>query len=151
MRMGIFDEITVQMKDALRAQETARLTTLRSIRASFLNEMKKDNAASLTDETCVDLLRRLEKQRKESIEAFEAVGRTEQAAAETAELAVIRQFLPSLADEETTRRWVKEVIAATGASGGKDVGRVMGAVMKAHRGEVDGTLARQVAAELLGD
>jgi uncharacterized protein YqeY len=150
MRMGIFDEITVQMKDALRAQETARLTTLRSIRASFLNEMKKDNAASLTDETCVDLLRRLEKQRKESIEAFEAAGRTEQAAAETAELAVIRQFLPSLADEETTRRWVKEVIAATGASGAKDVGRVMGAVMKAHRGEVDGTLARQVAAELLG-
>lgn len=148
--MGIFDEITVQMKDALRAQETARLTTLRSIRASFLNEMKKDNAASLTDETCVDLLRRLEKQRKESIEAFEAAGRTEQAAAETAELVVIRQFLPSLADEETTRRWVKEVIAATGASGAKDVGRVMGAVMKAHRGEVDGTLARQVAAELLG-
>lgn len=148
--MGIFDEITTQMKDALRAKQTARLTTLRSIRASFLNEMKKDNATTLTDETCIDLLRRLEKQRKESIDAFEGAGRTEQAAAETEELAVIRQFLPSLADEDTTRSWVSEAIAATGATEAKDVGRVMGAVMKAHRGEVDGTLARTLASELLG-
>jgi uncharacterized protein YqeY len=63
---------------------------------------------------------------------------------------VIQGFLPSLADEATTRRFVEEAIAASGASKPGDVGRVMGALMKAHKGEVDGTLARRLATELLG-
>jgi len=148
--MGIFDEITAQMKEAMRARHTARLSALRNIRAAFLNEMKKDNSPALADETCVDLLRRLEKQRKESIDAFTAAGRADQVATESEDLAVIREFLPALADEETTRRWVKDAIDVTGAKDGKDIGRVMGAVMKSHKGEVDGTLARTAAAELLG-
>lgn len=147
--MSIFDTVTTGMKDAMKAKDAPRLAALRNIRAAFLTEMKKDNAESLDDETCVALLRRLEKQRRESIEAFEKGGRTEQAAAEKAELAVIGEFLPSLAGEETTRAWVREAIAASGASAAGDVGRVMGALMKAHQGEVDGKLARTIAAELL--
>lgn len=147
--MSIFDDVSTGMKDALRAKDTARLTALRGIRAAFLNEMKTDNAKSLSDEVCVKILRKLEKQRKESIEAFEAGGRAERAAAETAELEVIQGFLPSLADEATTRAWVDEAIAATGASAPKDMGRVMGAVMKAHGGDVDGNLVREIATERL--
>jgi uncharacterized protein len=147
--MSIFDTVNKQMKDAMKAKDAARLGALRGIRAAFLNEMKKDNSDTLSDETCVALLRRLEKQRRESIEAFEGAGRAEQAAAEKAELAVIGEFLPSLADEATTRNWVREAIAASGASAPGDVGRVMGAVMKAHQGDVDGKLARTIAAELL--
>ena len=147
--MPIFDTITAQMKDAMKAKEAARLAALRAIRAAFLTEMKKDNSDSVPDETCVGLLRRLEKQRRESIDAFEKAGRDEQAAAEKAELAVIGEFLPSLADEATTRAWVKEAIEASGASAAGDVGRVMGAVMKAHKGDVDGNLARSIAGELL--
>jgi len=148
--MPIFDDVSSLIKDALRAKDQPRLAALRGIRAAFLNELKKDNSTELSDAQCVPLLRRLEKQRKESIEAFDAGGRPEQADAERAELAVIGEFLPSLADEETTRRWVQECVEETGASAPGDVGRVMGALMKAHKGEVDGTLAKRLAAELLG-
>ena len=148
--MSIYDTIQAQMKAAMLAKDAARLSALRNIRAAFLTEMKKSNAKELPDETCVDLLRRLEKQRKESIEAFEKGGRAEQAAAEKAELNVIGEFLPQLADEATTKGWVEEAIRATNASQPNDVGKVMGAVMKAHKGEVDGTLARNLAAKILG-
>jgi hypothetical protein len=147
--MSIYDDINTGMKEALKAKQTTRLTTLRGIRAAFLNEMKKDNATTLDDATCVGLLRRLEKQRRESIEAFEAAGRAEQAAAERAELEIIAGYLPSLADEATTRGWVQAAIAETGAASPGDVGKVMGAVMKAHKGDVDGNLARKLAADLL--
>jgi uncharacterized protein YqeY len=147
--MPIFDDVSTLMKDALRAKQQTRLAALRSIRAAFLNEIKKDNSKDLSDEACVPLLRRLEKQRRESIEAFEAGGRQEQADNERAELSILEELLPSLADEETTRAWVKECIEATGASAPGDLGRVMGAMMKAHKGEVDGGLAKKLADELL--
>jgi hypothetical protein len=147
--MSIYDAISAQMKDALKAKDAGRLNALRGIRAAFLTELKRDNAKELPDETCVGLLRRLEKQRLESIEAFEKGGRAEQAAAERAELGVIREFLPKLADEATTRRWVQEAIAASGAKAPGDLGKVMGALMKAHKADLDGTLANRVVREML--
>jgi len=147
--MPIFDDVNAQMKDALRAQEKLRLQALRNIRAAFLVRMKEDNSESVSDEECVPILRRLEKQRKESIEAFDGAGRTEQAAAERAELAIILGFLPKQADEATVRGWVQSAIAESGAKSAKDLGRVMGALMKAHKGDVDGNVARRIASELL--
>jgi uncharacterized protein YqeY len=149
--MAIVDQVSQQMKEALRARQERRLVALRSIRAAFLNEMKRDGSETLADDVCTVLLRRLEKQRKESIEAFEGAGREERAAAEREELTVIESFLPSLADLETTRGWVKEAIASTGASAKGDIGRVMGALMKDHKGEVDGGLANGITSELLAD
>jgi uncharacterized protein YqeY len=148
--MAIFDDVVAQMTAAMKAKDAPRLTALRGIRAAFLNETKKDNSKSLPDDVCTSLLRRLEKQRHESIEAFEAAGRPERVAEERAELAVIQEFLPRLADPAQTQTWVAEAIAATHASKPGDVGRVMAAVMKAHKGNVDGTLAKKIAAELLG-
>lgn len=148
--MSIYDQVNEEMKAALKARDAQRLAALRSIRAAFLNETKKDNAETLDDSVCVGLLRRLEKQRRESIEAFEGAGRAERAEAERAELAVVESFLPRLADEATTRAWVEAAVAETGAAGPGDVGRVMGAVMKAHKGEVDGALAKRIAGEVLG-
>lgn len=147
--MALFDEIGGQLQEAMRARDEARLRALRGIRAAFLTEQKKDGAETLSDEVCVGLLRRLEKQRLESIEAFSQAGREAQAEAERQELAVIREFLPRLADEAQTRTWVREAIESSGASGASELGRVMGTVMKAHRGEVDGNLARRIATELL--
>lgn len=147
--MSIFDDVSTQMKDALRAKDKLRLGTLRSVRAGFLNELKKDNSETLSDDACLPILRRLAKQRKESIEAFEAGGREEMAAKESAELAVIQEFLPSLADEALTKTWVEEAIAVSGAAAPGDTGKVMGALMKAHKGDVDGNLAKKVAQELL--
>jgi uncharacterized protein YqeY len=80
--MSIFDDVSLQMKEAMRAREQARVQALRNIRAAFLTEMKKDGSESLSDEACVVVLRRLAKQRGESIAAFEEAGRPERAAAE---------------------------------------------------------------------
>jgi len=148
--MAIFDRVNAEMTAAMKAREAARLAALRSIRAAFLNELKKDNSTTLSDEACTQLLRRLEKQRGESIEAFEKADRPDRVAEERAELAVIQEFLPKLADEVTTRAWVEAAIAATGAVAPGDVGKVMGAVMKAHKGDIDGNLARALATKLLG-
>jgi uncharacterized protein YqeY len=148
--MSIVDRVTAELKDAMRAKDERRLSALRSMRTAFLNEMKKDGADSLDDATCETLLHRLEKQRKESIEAFTKGGREEMAEAERQELAVIQRFLPSLADEAQTRAWVEAAIAESGAQGQKDMGRVMGALMKVHKAEIDGNLARGIAQELLG-
>lgn len=149
--MPIADDVTSQMKQAMKAKDERRLVALRSMRAAFLNEMKKDGSSSVSDEVCEGLLRKLEKQRKESIEAFSNAGREEMAAAERAELAVIQEFLPKLADESKTREWIEAAIAQTSATTAKDVGKVMGALMKAHKGEIDGDLARRLAQERLGN
>jgi hypothetical protein len=149
--MPIFDEVSKQMTDAMRAKDAPRLAVLRGMRAAFQTEMKREGAETLSDDACVTVLRRLAKQRKESIDAFEKASHADRAAVERAELEVIETFLPSLADESQTRSWVEAAIAETGASAPGDVGRVMGAVMKAHKGDVDGLLAKKLAAELLSD
>jgi uncharacterized protein YqeY len=148
--MGRVETVTAQLKDAMKAKDAPRLAALRNIRAAFLVEMKKDGSETLDDATSIAVLRRLAKQRQESIEAFTQAGRPERVAEEQAELRVIEEFLPRLADEATTRAWVQEAIAASGAGSARELGKVMGALMKAHKGDVDGDLARRLAAELLG-
>ena len=147
--MGRVETVTVQLKDAMKAKDAPRLAALRNIRAAFLVEMKKDGSETLDDATAIAVLRRLAKQRQESIEAFTQAGRPERVAEEQAELRVVEEFLPRLADEATTRTWVQEAIAASGASGARELGKVMGALMKARKGDVDGDLARRLAAERL--
>jgi uncharacterized protein YqeY len=148
--MGLVEQVSEQMKQAQKAKDAARLLALRNVRAAFLNEMKKDGSETLDDAVAIAVLRKLSKQREESIEAFASAGRADMAEAERAERAVIESFLPSLADEATTRAWVQEAIAASGAGSAKDLGKVMGALMKAHKADVDAALARKLAAELLG-
>ncbi len=147
--MGIYEQINDQLKAAMRARDKERLGALRGIRASFINEIKRNNADSLTDEQCVALLRRLAKQRRDSLSTYEKAGREDLAVVERGELAVIEEFLPQLADEQTTRGLVAEAIAKTGASEPGHVGKVMGTLMKAHRGKIDGGMAKRIASELL--
>ena len=148
--MGIVDQVSERMKAAQKARDAAQLSALRNVRAALLLEMKKDGSETLDDAVATAVLRRLAKQREESIEAFASVGRADRAEGERAEKAVIESFLPRLADEATTRAWVQAAIAETGAASARDLGRVMGALMKAHRDDVDGQLARKLAGELLG-
>ena len=89
--MLIFERVTATMTEAIKAKAAPRLAALRGIRAAFLHDTKKDGATTFPDETCVTLLRRLEKQRHESIEAFESAGRPERVAEERAELAVVQE------------------------------------------------------------
>jgi uncharacterized protein len=148
--MGLVEQVSEQMKQAQKAKDAAKLQALRNMRAAFLNEMKKDGSQTLDDAVAIGVLRKLAKQREESIEAFTNGGRMEMADAERAELKLIQGFLPSLADEATTRAWVQAAITESGAAGARDLGKVMGALMKAHKADVDAALARKLAQELLG-
>ncbi|MCA9728735.1 MAG: GatB/YqeY domain-containing protein [Candidatus Eisenbacteria bacterium] len=148
--MSIYDEVNEQLTAAMKGRDRDRATALRGIRAAFIEEMKKDNSSSVADDKAVGILRRLARQRGESIEAFEKGNRADLADKEKAELAIIETFLPKLADEATTRAWVEAAIAETGAAAAGDMGRVMGHLMKTHQGEVDGKLAKEIASKLLG-
>lgn len=147
--MPMVDDITAQMKTAMRAKDKPRLAAIRAIRAAFLNAMKADGSDSLTDAQCIDILRKLSKSRKESITAYEQADREDLAETERFELAVIEEFLPQLANEETTRGWVQEAITATGAASMKDMGKVMGHLMANHKAELDGKIAQGLVKSLL--
>lgn len=148
--MSIFEDVSAQMKAAMKARDAERLKALRGIRAGFITAMKEDGSDKLSDDACLSVLRRLSKQRKDSIESYTSAARPDLAAEEQAELDVIDTFLPALADEAQTRTWVQEAIDATGASSMREMGRVMGMVMKNHRGDVDGNLTKKLVQELLG-
>jgi uncharacterized protein YqeY len=147
--MGIYEEISVQMKTAMKARDKARTQGLREIRAAFIAGVKETGADTLSDEACMSILRRLGKQRRESIEAYDKGGRDDLAAAERLELAIIEDFLPKLADEATTREWVAAAVSAAGATTPRDMGKVMGLLMKDHKTELDGKLANTIVRELL--
>ncbi len=148
--MSIYEDVNNQMKDAMKAGEKARLMALRNIRKNFIETMKLDGSETLTDESCVTILRRMGKASQESIEAYVGGGREDLAVGERVELAVIEAFLPQLAGPDVVRGWVQEAIAAIGATSPKDMGKVMGALGQAHKGEYDGKLAQQIVKELLG-
>lgn len=147
--MSIVDTVSEQLKQSMRDRDAARTSALRNIRAAFLMAMKEDGSATLDDVKAVEALRKLAKQRLESIDAYTAGGREDLAVVERQELAVIETFLPRLADAAQTRAWVEEAIAATGATGARDKGKVMAALMKAHKADLDGKIANQIVGELL--
>lgn len=149
--MAIYDQITTEMKVAMKARDKARTQVLRNIRAAFIAGVKETGSDTLSDEACQTILRRMGKQLRESIEAYDKGGRDDLAADERKELVVVEEFLPTLADEPTTRSWIEAAIAATGAASPRDMGKVMGVLMKDHKGELDGKLANTIVRELLAE
>ncbi len=141
--------IVADLKIAMKARDKPRVGALRMLRAAMIEAEK--SGKELTDEVALAILRRTRKQRIDAAGSYREGGREDLAAAEEAEADLIDTYLPSLADEVQTLTWVKEAIAATGASSPKELGKVMGALMRAHKGEVDGGLARKLlSSELNG-
>ncbi len=147
--MSIPETISAQLKDAMRARDTARLSALRMIKAALL-EAEKKAGSTPADDDCVAVLRRMRKQREDAASQYRQAGRQDLAEGEEAEMTVIDGFLPQLADADTTRAWVREAIESSGATAANQLGMAMGALMKSHKGEVDGGLARSILQEELG-
>lgn len=147
--MSLLDQVSADLKTAMLAKDAPRVAGIRMIRAAFI-EMSKDGKGEVTDERAVEALRRLKKQREDSIESYVAGNREDLAATERAELAIIEGYLPRLADEATTLAWVREAIAASGATSPKEMGKAMGALMKAHKADIDGALAKTLLTRELG-
>jgi uncharacterized protein YqeY len=117
------------------------------VRAALLEAEKSGKDVDEADAQAI--LRKLVKQRHDSAEQYASAGRQELADAELAEVVVIEAFLPQLADEDTTRAWVAEAVSRTGATQVAELGKVMGALMGAHKGQMDGNLARRLVQEAL--
>ena len=141
---AIVDEVTAEMKIAMKAKDTATLQAVRLIRNAFANAAIEERTETLTDEQAQTVLRKLAKMRQESIDMYAANGANDRADAERSELAVIERWLPALADESKTRAWVKEIIAEMGA---ENPGKIMGAMMRSHKAELDGNLAQRIVKE----
>ena len=143
---SIASEVTDEMKVAMKAKDTTTLATIRLIRAAFSNAQIDLRINELTNEQAQNVLRKMAKMRQESIDMFAKGGADDRADAERAELAIIERWLPKLASEDQTREWVKVAIEAAGKD---NMGKVMGALMKDHKAELDGKLAQKVVKEEL--
>lgn len=145
--------LTDAIKDAMRARDMPRLTTLRFLVAA-VKQKEVDERKDLTDADVTAIIEKQVKQRRESIAAFEQAGRLETAAQETAELEVLREFLPQAASPEEIAAAVDAAIAeitAQGLSGGAAMGKIMAILKPALAGKAEMTdVSQQVKQKLNG-
>ena len=142
--MSLSKQIVTDLTAAMKAQDAARTSTLRMVKAAMMNR-QIEKGAELDDEDMQKLLRSLVKQRRDSIEQYEKAGRQELVDKETAEIAVIETYLPAAASRGEIEQAVAAAIAETGASSMKDMGKVMKAVQPALAGKnADGRLVSEV-------
>lgn len=136
----------MEMKTAMKAKDLVTLQTVRLIRSAFANAAIEErvDVTLLTDEQAQIVLRKLSKMRQESIDMYASNGAMDRADLERAELLVIERWLPALADEEQTRVWVQEVMDQVGVG---NPGKVMGALMKLHKADLDGTVTQRIVKE----
>jgi uncharacterized protein YqeY len=145
---SIADDVTNEMKVAMKAKDQIRLNIIRLIRAAFANAQIEHKVEQLSDTQAQTVLRKMAKMRQDSIQMYASNNAPDRAAIEQAELDVIESWLPQMADEDTTRVWVQEAIQSLqSAQQGSNVGKVMGALMKEHKMELDGTLAQRLVKE----
>jgi uncharacterized protein len=140
----IRDDIKAATITAMKAGEKDRTAALRQISAKIKDrdiEERTSGKSIPDDEMVVSVLQKMAKQRRESIEMYDAGGRAELAAIERAELGVIEEFLPQMMDEAATIAAIETIKAETGAATMKDMGTVMGELKARHGAVLDGKLA----------
>jgi uncharacterized protein YqeY len=147
--MGLQDEITAAVKDAMRKKEKARLGVLRMLTAEIKNR-RIENQRDLEDADILQVITRMVKQRNDSAEQFTKGDRPELAAKEKAEISVLETYLPEALPEAELERLVKEAISESQAESKKDMGKVMKVVMPKIAGRADGKAVNQMVARLLG-
>lgn len=146
----LFDQISNDIKEAMKARDKVRLETLRNIKKVFLEAKTAPGANdTLEDADAMKILSKLAKQGKESAATFVQQNRQDLADAELAQVSVIEAYLPKPMTEEEIEAAVKEIIAQTGAAGMKDMGKVMGVASKQMAGKADGRIISGIVKKLL--
>ena len=148
--MSLKDQITEDMKTAMRAKDSERLGTIRLLQAA-MKQKEVDERITLDDAGVVAIVDKLIKQRKDSIAAFEGAGRQDLADKEKAEMAVLQVYLPARLSADEVAAEVQAIVAELGAKGPGDMGKVMGAVKAKLAGKADmGEVSAAVKAALAG-
>jgi uncharacterized protein YqeY len=139
--MSLKERIGEDIKTAMKAKDKIRLQTVRSIKKAILEkevEVRPQGQDSLTAEQEIELLSQQAKQRRDSIEQFKNAGRDDLADKESQELAIIETYLPEQVSDSELEVIIDEIIANSGATSVKDLGKVMGPAMKQLKGKADG-------------
>ena len=148
--MSLFDQISEDIKAAMKARDKVRLETLRNIKKVFLEAKTAPGANNtLDDATALKIIQKLAKQGREAAAIFAQKGRQDLADGELAQVAVIESYLPPQLSEAEIEIAVREIIAQTGASGMKDMGKVMGMASKQLAGKADGRAISTIVKRLL--
>lgn len=149
--MEMFDRISNDIKDAMKAKDKVRLETLRNIKKVFLEAKTAPGANdTLTDDAAMKIMQKLVKQGKDSATLYAEQGRADLAEAELAQVAVIETYLPKQMSAEELEAALKAIIAEVGAEGPKDMGKVMGTATKKLTGLAEGRAISAKVKELLG-
>ena len=148
--MELFDIISNDIKEAMKAKDKVALDTLRNIKKVLLEAKTAPGANdTVSDDTAIKLIQKLVKQGKESAELYSSQNRPELAAEELAQVAVMEKYLPKQMSEEEVTAVLEAIIAQTGAAGPQDMGKVMGVATKKLAGLADGRAISATVKKLL--
>lgn len=148
--MQLFEQINEDIKAAMKARDKVRLETLRNIKKVFLEAKTAPGANdTLTDEAALKIIQKLAKQGKETAQTYIDNNRQDLADDELAQVAVLEEYLPKPLTEDEIVAIVKDIIAQTGASSMKDMGRVMGMATKQMAGKAEGGVISAIVKKLL--
>jgi len=143
--MALVEQINNDIKAAMKAREKEKLAALRAVKSALLLvASEKGNDGEVSDDAGIKLLQKLVKQRKEAAEAFQSQSRQDMADEELAQASVIEAYLPTQMSEEEVISIIDSVIAATGASNMKDMGKVMGMASSKLAGKADNKMIAQI-------
>ena len=140
--MNLEPRINDELKEAIKQGNRLRMDTLRSIRAAIIEFNKSGVGREMNDDDELKILQGAAKKRRDAIELYEKAGRTELSDREKAELVIITEFLPKQLSEDEVTAIISKIIAESGATGMKDMGKVMGAAMKELKGKAEGNLVQ---------
>ncbi|MCK9342383.1 MAG: GatB/YqeY domain-containing protein [Massilibacteroides sp.] len=148
--MSLFEQVSGDIKSAMKAKDKVKLQALRGIKKEFLEaKTAKGNVGELSDEKASQILQKMVKQRKESAAIYTKQNRADLAENELAEASCIEVYLPKQMSEAEIEMAVKAIIAETGATSMKDMGKVMGKATKALAGKADGGLISMLVRKTL--
>lgn len=149
--MELFDQISNDIKEAMKAKDKIKLETLRNVKKCFLEAKTAPGANdTLTDEAAMKIMQKLVKQGKDSAAVYTEQGRNDLAEAELAQVQVIEAYLPKQLSAEELEAKLKTIIAQVGATSAKDMGKVMGVATKELAGLAEGRAISAKVKELLG-
>ncbi len=148
--MNLFDQVSDDIKKAMLAREKVRLEALRGAKKEFLEAKTAKGAnGELSDEAATKILVKMVKQRKESAKIYTENNRPELAENELAEASVLEEYLPKQLTAEELEKEISAIIAATGATGPKEMGKVMGVASKSLAGRAEGRAISEMVKTLL--
>ena len=147
--MGFSDEINQAIKDAMRAKDKVRLSTLRDIKSKIMVEATSGSGNNVGDDAVLKICMKLIKQRKQTYELYIQQERPDLAKEELEQANVIEEFLPKMLSEDEIRVEVKSAMESIGASGPQDMGKCMGLLTKKLAGKADGKIISSIVREEL--